>query len=321
MSVGRSGTCLLLVSVALGLASGVTDQAKFVKEPGQKIVSNADQLVSFSKPAMSNILCAASCRIHSDCSLYHFSPVTNICATFKERSSFDPFTDVVFDKDWTTGYLSNASSVRRGSWVLVFRGQSRIGVPVYDTWVNTSKHDDGPLLGDFPYACLRLTDYKQCNRHFRSHIVDKWVNIQEARFSLVKADTEVAYIVFDATGSDKISWFSQNRILHSTWSPALDTANDLQPVNMKGNCYKNSICRRFQIYQKYKYCKSEAFYTFTVDMAGDSCSESSWVLRDFSTFPVFLYSPGTGRCSIGTDRGSYILGDEADVMSVWVKFV
>ena len=45
--------------------------------------------------------------------------------------------------------------------------------------VNTSKHDDGPLLGDFPYACLRLTDYSQCDRHFRSHIVDKWVNIQE----------------------------------------------------------------------------------------------------------------------------------------------
>ena len=50
MSAGRSWTCLLLVGLALGLASGVTDQAKFVKEPGQKIVSNADQLVSFSKP-------------------------------------------------------------------------------------------------------------------------------------------------------------------------------------------------------------------------------------------------------------------------------
>ena len=67
---------------------------------------------------------------------------------------------------------------------MVFRAQSRVGVPVYQTWLNSSlQHDLDPHTNDFPEACLRLTDYGLCDRHFRSHILDNWENIHEVLLS------------------------------------------------------------------------------------------------------------------------------------------
>ncbi|KAK3799730.1 hypothetical protein RRG08_017431 [Elysia crispata] len=143
----------------------------------------------------------------------------------------------------------------------------------------------------------------------------------QVRYSLVRNEVEVGYIVFNGTDTDMMSWFSHSRILHSTWSPGLDTEPNLQPVSITGSCGSSS-CRRFLVHESYNFCRFEFFYTFVIDMAFDICNTKTvnWELFDLSSFPVFLYAPGSGRASMGIDRGAYDLGQEADVSSVWVKF-
>ena len=69
--------------------------------------------------------------------------------------------------------------VTKDEWTLVFRGQKEIGVQVWDTWSSAGVSHDSPIPADFPHACLRTDHYSTCDRHFRSHILDNWVNIQE----------------------------------------------------------------------------------------------------------------------------------------------
>ncbi|KAK3760869.1 hypothetical protein RRG08_034710 [Elysia crispata] len=313
--LGCSGPalCLLLVlrpAMAFVLCNDCR-QTKFKHTRGQKVVSGADHLASFSSLGMSNILCAAYCRQSSECDLYHFSTLNNVCVTFKKTDSFNPVDGFTSDPDWST-------SVQPGVWTLAFRAQSRVGVSTYSTWLDSSQQDDNPYPADFPPACLRLKDYGQCDRHFRSQVLDNWVNIQEVYFSLVKNDVEVAFILFDGTSSDMTSWFSQDRILDSTWS-SLASDNNLEPVRISGECQSKS-CRRFRVHESWTLCKVESFYTFTIDKGYDICTTCCWEPLDLSTSPVFLYSPVNGRASVGIERGSLALGREAEVLSVWVKF-
>ncbi|KAK3799728.1 hypothetical protein RRG08_017429 [Elysia crispata] len=148
-------------------------------------MAGTKQLGIFTKTGMSNILCASFCCLNSQCDLYHFNTVNSVCATFEKPSSFRLAADLLSDPDWSTGYIHDISSQDTDIWTLVFRAQSRVGVSVYDTWTDTSLEHDNPLPEDFPRACLRLTDYAQCDRHFRSHSLNNWRNIQEVGSILV----------------------------------------------------------------------------------------------------------------------------------------
>ena len=39
--------------------------------------------------------------------------------------------------------------------------------------------------------------------------------------SWMKNDAEVAYIIFNGTGTDRDSWFQATRILSSNWAPSI----------------------------------------------------------------------------------------------------
>ncbi|GFR97480.1 hypothetical protein ElyMa_000994000 [Elysia marginata] len=121
-----------------------------------------------------------------------------------------------------------------GEWVLAFRAQKEINVSFYDTWSYTGLYHDDPVPGDLPQACLRLVDYKSCDRHFRSKILDDWMKIEQIRVSWIKSDVEVAYIVFNGTDTDRESWFSPGRVLSSTWVPGLSDHEIQQPADFVG---------------------------------------------------------------------------------------
>ncbi|RUS87593.1 hypothetical protein EGW08_004638 [Elysia chlorotica] len=201
-------------------------QTKFRGTSGRKVVSAADHLSSMSRSGMSNIICAAYCRRNINCDLYHYSTVHNVCETFKKTSGFNVIDDLTADPNWS-------SWIEIGTWTLVFRSQSRIGVSTYETWIDSAHQDDNPYPSDFPAACLGLSLYDNCDRHFRSRVLDNWVNIKEVYFSLVKDDVEVVRILFDGQGTDRMSWFSQSRILDSSWSE-LATDAKLEPVMISG---------------------------------------------------------------------------------------
>ena len=77
--------------------------------------------------------------------------------------------------------IPSTVTVVQDDWTMVFRAQAGIGVYVWDTWNSTGVNNDNPIPDDFPFACLRLTDYSSCDRHFRSHLLDNWAGIKEVR--------------------------------------------------------------------------------------------------------------------------------------------
>ncbi|RUS83178.1 hypothetical protein EGW08_009078 [Elysia chlorotica] len=211
-------------------------------------------------------------------------------------------------------------AVSDGDWALAFRAQTGLNVYVYKTWVSDGTHHDSPEeAGDFPQACLRLVDYGSCDRYFRSQILDNWENIQEVRFSMVKSGAEVAYAVFNGTGTDRESWFHPSRIMSSSWQPGV-TMDTLTRPEIKGYC-DSAVCRRFKLYGPVSHCSTEWAYTLTLDAPSDVCVDQGyWTTagNPAQDFPVFLYSEA-GRGGLGENSG-YPLIQRADVMAVWVKF-
>ncbi|KAK3789871.1 hypothetical protein RRG08_060424 [Elysia crispata] len=315
--------CLWIALVPMGLTFfrfSEGREAKFSVKQGQKVASNALHLAHLSNPNMSNVMCATYCRITDDCDLYQISAVDNVCAISKQENKFDNSVDLITDPNYTLGYIHYKFPVRDGPWRLVFRVQGRVGISAYDTWRDSTVHHDDTVGGEFPDACLSLTDYAQCDRHLRSRILDNWVDIQEVRYSLIKNGVEVAYIVFDGTNTDNLSWFSQSRILQSSWT-TLKTDPDVRPLELAGICSSTvSTCRRFLVWENFEYCINEFFYTTIIESTGDSCnSNTMWVVRDLSSYPVILFAPGTGRGTLSIEQGCRNRFGETPICDYWAS--
>ncbi|GFN75327.1 hypothetical protein PoB_000183300 [Plakobranchus ocellatus] len=201
------------------------------------------------------------------------------------------------------GEITKEATVTQGDWTLVFRAQSSIGVSVWDTWTNTGLHNDNPVPEDFPLPCLRLTEYGSCDRHFRSHILDSWSNVKEVWFSLVKSDTEVAYTIFNGTGTNRDSWFSQDKILASTWAPEIQAESTLSDTGVFGHDLPPYAERRFYLFGPHNGCEIDWFYTFTIDKATDTCVDHGLWHITFSGFPTIFYSASPGKAGVRTDQG------------------
>ncbi|KAK3779495.1 hypothetical protein RRG08_045241 [Elysia crispata] len=323
MAISRDLRWHLVLGIVLALESVWCIPAKLTRfrlSTGHRVASDLQQLAFYSLPEMNSLSCAAFCTGNRECGYFQFSTVHGSCYTFKEQFSLAPFGDLVPDPEWTAGSLWNGP-LWRGFWSLVYRAQSRVNIPAYTTWMSASQQDDNPLKDDFPEACLRFTDYGQCDRHFRSHTLDNWGKIPKVRFSLVKDEIEVAYILFNGTGSTMHNWFKETRVLNSTWAPAILTDDNLYGYSLNGLC-DQWTCRRFRIHKIYGPCWTSSFFTFTIDKPYDLCNDGSWKPQNLTSIPIFYYTTGPGQGSIGTGQVTkgYYKGDEADVMSVWVKF-
>ncbi|RUS88195.1 hypothetical protein EGW08_004027 [Elysia chlorotica] len=267
---------------------------------------------------MSTLMCASLCG--NVCGMFHHSPVTNECSTFREKS-YDSGVVLSADPDWTTSYRQNHAAVEQGDWTMVFRAQKEIGVSVWDTWNNAGVHDDNPIPSDFPFACLRLADYSSCDRHFRSHILDNWVGIKEVRFSFIKENSEVAFVLFNGTDTSRDSWFSQDRILDSSWYPHLINEVTLTETGIYGHYNLQYVARRFYLFGPHNGCADDWVYTMVIDRTNEPCLDSgNWHIPPFQSMPTFYYSPTSlGRASLRTDK-AYPLAQTADVLAVHVKF-
>ncbi|KAH3725504.1 hypothetical protein DPMN_051348 [Dreissena polymorpha] len=80
-----------------------------------------------------------------------------------------------------------------GGWKMVFRATSSNGQSVYDAWVKgTGTSDVKPL-----------TMSRSLTSHYRDPALDTWNNlaIKYAKFALYKGNSEVAYVIFNGSGS------------------------------------------------------------------------------------------------------------------------
>ncbi|KAK3786680.1 hypothetical protein RRG08_032839 [Elysia crispata] len=287
----------------------------FTLTQGLRISSGATAIEQTSGPK-TLLRCAALCG--ADCGMFHYSSVNGICVIFAERY-FESGLVFTSDADWTIG-SKIYPVLTKDEWTLAFRGQKEIGVQVWDTWSATGVHDDNYIPTGFPHACLRMNHYASCDRHFRSHILDNWVNIQEVYMSWIKDNTEVAYVVFDGTGTSRDSWFTATRILDSTWAPSIiNDTSILFQQSIKGYCNGDS-CRRFYLHGPHAHCTVEWSYSYVLDRLPDWCQiHGFWEPRLNDSVPVFMYSPTEGRTAMGTNHG-YPLPDTGDILAIWVKF-
>ncbi|GFN75334.1 hemicentin-1 [Plakobranchus ocellatus] len=276
------------------------DSTRQIVQQWQLCIDKVEKYIK--KLGMTSTYCATFCG--SECGMFHYNPLHNECSVFLERD-YDVGVTLVSDPDWIVGFRKRHTTVTQGEWTLVFRAQSSIGVSVWDTWTNTGLHDDNPVPKDFPLPCLRLTEYESCDRHFRSHILDNWSNVKEVRFSLVKSDTEVAYVLFNGTGTDRDSWFSQNRIVASTWAPGIQK-DTLTLTGMEG-FHSEGVARRFYLFGPHAGCPADWFYTMTLDVTTDLCTDAKLWRITYTGFPTFFYSTTTGRAAAGIDIGTSTL--------------
>ncbi|RUS72689.1 hypothetical protein EGW08_019545 [Elysia chlorotica] len=284
---------------------------------GVRISSGGTVIIRSVRAKMTVPFCASLCG--ATCGAFQVSSMTDECVTFSERFHTKGI-ELTSDPEWTLGY--SQSSVSDGDWTLAFRAQTGLNAYVYKTWVSDGTHHDSPEeAGDFPQVCLRLVDYGSCDRYFRSQILDNWEKIQEVRFSMVKSGAEVAYAVFNGTGTDRESWFHPSRIMSSSWQPGVTTDTLTRP-EIKGYCGgTGTACRRFKLYGASLGCPKEWAYTVTIDAPYDACvDQGHWPTAGdpAQDFPVFLYSQ-SGRGGLG-ESAEYPLIQRADVMAVWVKF-
>ncbi|KAK3786674.1 hypothetical protein RRG08_032833 [Elysia crispata] len=281
---------------------------------GQRINSGLTVLKQVSG-FITSVKCAAVCG--ESCGVFHYSAVDDICVVFAE-SHLDAGFSVTSDANWAIG-KKFYDKVTKNGWTLAFRGQKEIGVQVWDTWSATGVSHDFRIPADFPQACLRMANYSSCDRHFRSHILDNWVNIQRVYMSWMKNDAEVAYIIFNGTGTDRDSWFQATRILSSNWAPSI--INDiplLHTQSIYGNC-KSISCRRFYLHGPHTDCTTEWSYSYTLDLQPDWCYwNGMWGPTLSNNIPIFAYSPWNGRAAMGTDD-TYPDLETADALVIWVE--
>jgi hypothetical protein len=58
----------------------------------------------------------------------------------------------------------------------------------------------------------------------------------QVKFSMLKSGIEEAYVVFDGTNSDKLSWFTDSNILYSSYGSSLDSSS-LEICSIEGLVY------------------------------------------------------------------------------------
>ncbi|GFN80561.1 hypothetical protein PoB_000706700 [Plakobranchus ocellatus] len=269
---------LPLITPIWGSANVTQNIFKFKILTGVVVESGSIQIQKVKREEMSLVLCATYCN--NACGMFAVNNVESECITYSDRA-YEVGLITTGPVNWKLGYRTDYDTVSTNEWTLVFRAQKKIGFSVFDAWNRTGEYDDHPIQHSFPLECL-----------------------------------QVAFIEFNGTGSDRDSWFTQERILNSTWSPGLNNESSLPDMGVAGYYVEGSAARRFNIYGPRVTCGLEWLYTTVLDHLDDIC-DHDWDIDPVS-FPNFLYSTTNGRAAV---KGAiYPLVDLADVLAVWVKF-
>ncbi|KAK3765421.1 hypothetical protein RRG08_066969 [Elysia crispata] len=316
MHAKRYFTLCVAVLISTFLPSAASNfHMNFNLKRNHRVLSGGTKINQVTRKGMTPSLCAVFCG--TSCHTFHSSHTTGVCSTFSDRFYiYDQGLMVTSDPQWVIGYKSPLMD----DWALAFRAQKEINASVYNLWNKESWKFDNTVTSTFPKACLDFVNYEPCDRHFRSWILSKWENIKEVRLSLFKSNSEVVYVVFNGTGSTKLSWFTPARIIASPWSPKI-LEETLTVPSIKGSCGA-TICRRFLLFGRFQSCQVDWFYMFTVDNSYETCIEKGFwpiVGNVVNSYPMFFYSKTSGRASLANNE-VYPYAESADVLAVWVKF-
>lgn len=149
---------------------------------------------------------------------------------------------------------------------------------MYELWNSSSVANDNPA--GFHQASLSYMSPYQPT--YKSSIVNKWHehNIKYVKLGIYRDGQEGAFVVFDANGTDKNSWFNSSLLLKSSYTD-LDTT-----IRTKFSLQGSHSDLRFSALQESGgICKNPAWFA-VVDR-----DIRSFCLNQTENTPYFVYSP------------------------------
>ncbi|XP_067032810.1 uncharacterized protein [Acropora muricata] len=133
-----------------------------------------------------------------------------------------------------------------GGWTMVFKIAS--GVSNKLVW---DVYNSSVTANENVTAALNVTN--QYKDHYKNRVILNWetFNAAQARVSLYKNSISQKELLFNASGTDKLNWFSVGQLISSSW-PSIKTT----PTNyfsIQGDC-RPGACRSFFINKSYNNC-------------------------------------------------------------------
>jgi hypothetical protein len=148
--------------------------------------------------------------------------------------------------------------------------------------------------------------------HYRNNVVSNWANIgvKYVKYAYYENNQEVAYVIFNGSGSDINSWFDKHRIIASSYTD-LTTTQKYNFFSVVGDYVPKSRERRFFINTLYNTCAGDSGHLVVSENEPPN-NLCSW--DKHAKYPQFLYS----KINSIDFWGSQLFG-RADYMSIFIK--
>ncbi|XP_014679365.1 PREDICTED: uncharacterized protein LOC106819231 [Priapulus caudatus] len=113
----------------------------------------------------------------------------------------------------------------------------------------------------------------------------------QVKVSLLTADEEVVFVDFNGVDSNKVNWFSQDRIMRSSFSD-LPYSEPMQYASIAGSGQH----RRFFLQKSYETCATDAGWMVIADELKPGVPELPCEWERMKPRPTFLYCPNGSSC-------------------------
>ncbi|XP_067683120.1 uncharacterized protein [Haliotis asinina] len=290
----------------MAMASAEISQESYTVVHGYRLTNTPMGTVDYKPAKKSKAWCLQHCLALS-CASASFRETDGICELHSLKL-YDGDSTFVESDDWI--YMEPRSDVLTwDGWTVVFRAQKHTGTSSYLAWMNDSIYHDHPLLPPrLQPGCFSPNTSRPCGDHFRSKIMSTWetAGIQLVKVLLMKNSRVRRESVFDGTGTTKMSWFTETRVVYSTWTDLKTSTYNY--FSIEGHPYN----RRFMISNSYNGCPNDIMWMMVID--GDDVNHAcKW--DHPATAPKFLYTLKNTK----TVTGNLADFEYGDVMAILVK--
>lgn len=174
---------------------------------------------------------------------------------------------------------------------ILFRATVGIGA-AFDT--SEAWKTAGPGTTTDP-TCLNVRR-NGCTKHYRSTSIDDWtaLNPHTIRYSMFKDELEVAWVMFNATGSTSTNWFSRDRVLSSSYTDLTDGASYNTFAIADPSSVLQYVDRHFYVNQDFGGCDNDNTWFATFDNTGNCFFDQ------YGGYPYIMYSKLSTHANTGT---------------------
>ncbi|XP_060570089.1 uncharacterized protein LOC132728460 isoform X2 [Ruditapes philippinarum] len=169
------------------------------------------------------------------------------------------------------------------NWMIMMKGVAGVPGDLYNLW-----HGTGTMNPNVPEAMYLTSTYPG---HYKPDLSNYWNSlcIDKVKVAIFNKGVEKANIIFDATGSDKESWFDPSRIISSTWTDIRYAPKNI--FSLMGD--------------------QATGHEFLASSSGSGCNSQGWIMvstknncpfEQGSQKPAFYYAPGQSVTSWGSTQ-------------------